>query len=588
MAAVLIASLLIGCDTSDSTTTPTADKVPVSLALCVSPSQQSASATTRQKVDVVQGQNTPVYRDIQNLKLIPYSADGNVLPFSMPDLERQGTNYYNYLTSTNPEVSIGTKVFFAFARAKYPDGTTPDESSFKFSNGSTVETIPVDQKLSDITFDLEPICDPADAKSKSKYDVAEKMAKYLTDIAKVSGFDNCGTLYADFTNSDPSDATKNGMPIAGSTANVKKWVELLYSEVSALPKENALKAPLQTAIGTIESHFEDGPYPANIGLPDGAAALQWVTQAPAEATSEESGTYPKFVVLKASDSGTPMSDHSRFTYPSELFYYTLSGVMTSKNSQASLFPSNSWTEVLNHYSDGDVVSTLTRSVAIENPLDYGACCLELTFKPETATLQDNSEANEQPVKNIDLAAHQFPLKGIMISGQYQQVYQPVDDTHLYSFVPTTASGTAEHIIYDKTIPDGIQLAADATGPITSGPVYSLVLQSRDEKPVDIVLEFENNSGDWFAGYQGGIIYPGTRFYLIGQAWPSTVGNDEDKKRRVFTQDHKTTLQLTIQSLKNAYNVIPELRTAAHSIKVAHVGVKSWTNTETQDHSIYNW
>lgn len=586
------------CATSDESqpVTPTDPEVPAQpkdgmiaadMAFCVSTAQGSNTGTTRMAVDVVQGQSTPVFRGIQDITLIPYNADNNVLPFTMPTMERKGATYYNYLSTTSPQLSIGTKHFFGFARAKYPDGTSDSSApAFMFTNGRTILTIPEEKNLADITFGLEPICANKDA---AGYNVAEAMANYLTNIARVSNFKTeASTLYSDFTNSDQTDATKNGSPIAGSTANVKKWVELLKGNVDKLPDTNPLKNPLTTAIGTIDSHFTGDAYPVNIGLPDGAAALQWIAQAPSGASTEEAGTYPKFVVLKASDSGTPMSDHARFTYPSELFYYTYSNVMTSQSSQAAHYPEKNWLEVLQSYTDGDVVSSLTRSVAIKQPLNYGTCCLVLTFKAASTTLLDNSEANGSLTKSINLTTNKFPLTGIMIGGQYQQVYQTEDDTHLYSFAPTTAAGATEHIIYDKTIPGEIKMEANDAGPVTSAPVYSLVLQTREEKPVDIVLEFENNSDDWFAGYQGGIIYPGTKFYLIGQAWPSTIDGDEDVKKRVFTQDHVTTLQLTIQSLKNAYNVIPELRTAAHAIKVANVGVKKWTETEEQNHSIYNW
>lgn len=567
------------------------------MAFCVSTAQGSNTGTTRMAVGVVQGQSTPVFRGIQDITLIPYNADNNVLPFTMPTMERKGATYYNYLSTTSPQLSIGTKTFFGFARAKYPDATTtPLTSEFKFTNGRTILNVPDDKQLSNITFDLEPICADNNANG---YSVAEAMAAYLTSIAKVEGFkdfgrdenitNSSGTLFAGFTNSDKTDATKNGSPIAGSTANVKKLVEALKEKVSTLSEP--LKTKLTNEIGTIEEHFTGDAYPANINLPDGAAALQWIAQAPADANETVAATYPKFVVLKSSVGGPPMSSHARFTYPSELFYYTYSGVKTSQSSQAALYPEKSWLDVLKSYNDGEVVSSLTRSVAIVEPLNYGACCLVLTFNPASTTLEDNSEANGSSTKKIDLTTNKFPLTGIMIGGQYQQVYQTVDATHLYSFMPTTATEATEHIIYDKTITEGIKLEASDAGPVTSAPVYSLVLQTRDEEAVDIVLEFENNSinqDDWFAGYQGGIIYPGTKFYLIGQARPNTSDGDEDKKKRVFTQDHVTTLQLTIQSLRNAYNTIPELLTAAHAIKVTNVGVKKWTETEEQNHSIYNW
>ena len=118
------------------------------------------------------------------------------------------------------------------------------------------------------------------------------------------------------------------------------------------------------------------------------------------------------------------------------------------------------------------------------------------------------------------------------------------------------------------------------------PNYTLVFQSRDERPVDIVLEFENNSDVDFMGL-GGIVYRGTKFYLVGQAWPQPT-RTEDEWHRVFTQDHKTTLLLSIQSLKNAYNVIPDLKTAQYAVKVANVAIRSWVDAGIKSSDLYNW
>ena len=118
------------------------------------------------------------------------------------------------------------------------------------------------------------------------------------------------------------------------------------------------------------------------------------------------------------------------------------------------------------------------------------------------------------------------------------------------------------------------------------PTYTIVFQSRDDKPVDIVLEFTNNSDVDFKGL-GGIVYKGTKFYLIGQAWPQST-RPEDEWHRVFTKDYKTFLNLNISSLKNAYNVIPDLKTAQYAVKVANVAVKSWVDAGIKEPDLYNW
>ena len=74
----------------------------------------------------------------------------------------------------------------------------------------------------------------------------------------------------------------------------------------------------------------------------------------------------------------------------------------------------------------------------------------------------------------------------------------------------------------------------------------------------VVLEFENRSGKKFMGHDV-IVYPGTKFYLIGEVNPSTAGNVSDEnKDRVFTQDFITTFMVKIESFENAYNVMPDL------------------------------
>ena len=58
---------------------------------------------------------------------------------------------------------------------------------------------------------------------------------------------------------------------------------------------------------------------------------------------------------------------------------------------------------------------------------------------------------------------------------------------------------------------------------------------------------------------------------------------------VFTKDYMTTLGIEIQSLENAYNIVPDLNTAKNVLKVVDIGVKKWAsrgNPET--HNVYNW
>jgi hypothetical protein len=225
--------------------------------------------------------------------------------------------------------------------------------------------------------------------------------------------------------------------------------------------------------------------------------------------------------------------------------------------------------------DGDdnpvypVVTSSTRSVAVEQALDYAVGCLDVSIKAVSNQLEDNDG------KIITLTDDMFTLTGIMLGGQYEQTYL---------FEPTVNTSAREMIIYDHEIPAGITL----TTSWSETPVYTLAFQSRDGKPVDIVLEFKNNGAE-FTGL-GGVVHHDTKFYLVGQIWPE---NDDPSKtddfyKRVFTKDYKSVVKLTIQSLKNAYNVIPELKTAAYSIKVDNVAITPWSDGGSQNHELYNW
>ena len=74
----------------------------------------------------------------------------------------------------------------------------------------------------------------------------------------------------------------------------------------------------------------------------------------------------------------------------------------------------------------------------------------------------------------------------------------------------------------------------------------------------VILELQNDSGQDFAG-ENGVIYKGTKFYLVGKITkPTYETTDDDYKKRVFTQDHTTTVGMKVGSLAHAYNVLPDL------------------------------
>ena len=583
MAALLVILAIVGCTSdSDSPSVPTDGKVAVELALCVSPSQQ---ATTRQPAssskDVTMLFGT--FPGIQNLKLIPFT----VTPVELESTPTAGSvtglsniSNYKYFTDNITELHIGTRGFLCYGRAIPLYGTNAPTATDYFQNGAIVATFPEDKKPSGIEFKLKPIVDANTNYSNAENSNAEKLANYLKSIILDEDVDLKWTVSEQFQNIRASfvNTTKdkfsepNDILIAGSEANVRakaQALKVLLNGLTALTTEEeesktAIISKIDDAAG---AYTTTASYPADINLPDGAAALKW--------------TGSGFDVVKESTTATPMSNHSRFAFPAELYFYTNSSIKTATTSKKNVYEEGGpWSTILESYTgtDNTVVASTTRSVAIVKELNYGVSCLMTNINAVATSLKDYEGTSINLMKEGNDV---FPLTGIMIGGQFPQ---------RFDFTPKDVKD--EQIIYDNQIPTGVTLKyfdpnSTETPKPAPTPVYTLVFQSKDEKPIDIVLEFQNNSDVDFAGYEGGIVYRGTKFYLIGQAWPF-VEEEGDIKHRVFTQDHKTELTLQIESLKNAYNVIPNLKTAQYSIKVTNVAVKQWSPQGSENRELYNW
>lgn len=131
----------------------------------------------------------------------------------------------------------------------------------------------------------------------------------------------------------------------------------------------------------------------------------------------------------------------------------------------------------------------------------------------------------------------------------------------------------QYTIYDKEL-SGINATTT-----DSKANNTLVLETRADENVNVLLELTNNTGKRFKG-KDGYVPAGAKFYLLGTLTPSNSTNyEKDKLDQVFKQDYVTTANFTIkqnvkdassnpnqnQGLGAAYNVIPDLRTPALSI-----------------------
>ena len=598
--------LLIGCQKQDEVLdSPTSDAVNyvlADLALSLPPS----SPGTRMDQGVTEGGTADGgFRGISTLSIIPFTTQGLVGPNDAPSYVEFSNPSPNYTKQVgNEQLRYYDKIYLKHGVASIlmygqsakttpvkpatPSYLSDDIFSKKFY-GSMLTTLdevrtslPNRMTVSpaSLGFELESIYNSTSIPTEG-----DNIARYLTNIANTpnwKGNESLNNLYLDFI-SEPSSGTYN--VLAGSAANVKAYVNDFYQRLQTLiendfaddqkeSERNIAEAIQQRIKGYDFTLFNvvsgedptDGNkvkvtslgscdnYPASLGLPDGAAVLQW---------GRIAGTSYGFVPQIKATPEAQISGIDRYAYPPELYYYDNSTIKTSNTEikQSDYANATSWSGLLARYDDGTAVTSNTKSVAIEHPLQYAVARFQANVKADAVTLKDHDDA--------DITAN-FPITGLIVSGQYPQNY---DFTPRYD----TKATDAEHYIYDSCL-GSTELSLT---PTPTSDFYTLVLQSRDEESVNVILELLN-TGDDFKGYEGGIVYKGTKFYLVGKIDLRNVNKDDeaydgldaDIKSRVFTKDHTTSLNMVVKSLAQAYNVMPNIQSDRLELSV-QVNLK-WT------------
>ena len=457
--------------------------------------------------EVVQANET--FRGIQNLYVIPFcTSEAN--PVTIDDFPLISVVKGS---ETNKVTRSDNEKFYYFARCSLREtanrvlvygqaasitGKTTDDQNGRLVTGVGETYI----KPTDIKFNLLSICEKEDASTDDIFKPARDLATYLTNIANTEGWstttdETLHQLYLDFIKANP-DGT--GL-LAGSAAYVKEHVKSLKSQLDG--RIDDLSKDIKTSIGDIDNvACLQNQYPSSLGLPDGVAALRWSGE----------GLGSQFSVRTTTTTLDNINNVSRYTYPAELWYYVNSAIKTStKEVGRTAYETENWTTVLSHYDKQDVTVD-TKSVAVNNPLQYGVARLHTRL---TAAVTD------------------CPLTAVIIGGQH---------TVGFDFLPKVPKSDVDaRFIYDKVV----------SGTETN----TLVLQSYDGEKVPVVLEFQNN-GSAFKG-RDGIVYPGTKFYLVAYLDPAGKGTGACAGR-VFTQDFTTTAQMTVSSKENAYTCIPDL------------------------------
>ena len=547
----------------------------------------AGGAGTRLGTDVVQGQDEPKFRGMTNIRLVPFiniaAAESSNVPLAgtdeieenallLSDIAATGglttgtENSYKIYNDINLKLNTNAFLFYGEALAK--DGGDA-------VNGALVPSYIaegwVDKALNTLHFDLKPIADAS--KNEDNEKSQEDMKTILNGIAGAEGWsettdESLKSLYESFISLT-----------AGSSNSIRATVQYLYNALqdpksgideSANTVKDAVIAKIEeyfTASGEVTEKtlafngdyagYETTGYPTNIGLPDGAVQVDFAENAFTYVTTDINYN------PSATETAMNVAALGSYVYPASLYYWTNTACRVANESKSAEYNGNTaWGELMETIygtTNGKVIAT-TRSVGLVNQINYAVGRFDLNVKFASGELADNGanwpatgvDDADRVTKNVSVPAEGITMTGVLVGGQKNVGW---DFAQL-------ASDDTEKTIFDcklGTEGNGVGVKAG-----TAVKVHTLALQTKKketsgEEKANFALEFVNNTGEDFVGHDG-IVPAGGKFYLVGQLTTNANGDGETVSDYIFEQDHTTIANVTINSLKSAYNCIPDLRT----------------------------
>lgn len=544
---------------NDSTTNPGETKaVKTQFALNI---PRANGGTRMSDVNTQANKNFLGMQDIRmySFNAVPAAGSTSTATFTLANIKSGISETASSKIYSDVSVPVGTTHFLFYAHA--PQGTTDAK---KFELGVLNLTNPETDATAtnDISATLATV---------KKNDTASPKALLgiLNGVAGVEGWATAtdGTelnkLYTKYTSAK-----------AGSANSIRLTLQSLYNNLGGIVTgANVAHQTIAKAIRTkIAESFTattatDGyvtlaykatgdvsKYPNNINLPDGAVQLSF------DATN-------KFTYAATSSlTGIENLDASKVCFPASIYYFQSSNLAaTAKELETNQWPTTTtnwtaatapWLKDASNLADGWTASVqpTTRSIAMRQNINYGVANLATTVKCGAASLPDNdkftvTDPSEFP-GTVAVPTEGFTVTGLLIGGQPTKVgfdFQPASDDAF------------DYTIYDNNLTNIV-----AKNGAASTPNYTIVLPNdkgrgvADQSKVNVAIELTNNSGVAFRGADG-IIPAGGKFYLVGQLDPKSKTVENVTNPAVFMSDYKTTMNLNITSLKNAYNTIPDLR-----------------------------
>lgn len=524
------------------------------------------------RMTVGQAQEENVFQGIKDIRLYQYQTASISTPV-------KGTDQSIALTSGISDINTGGGA-----------------NGFNYQNsGNTLNTkvynnVNVATNVNHFLFYGETMVDGNEGMTDATWAAADGLAN-TTKFSPVSiytkngtGFDAAMTDVLDVLNTMYTELGQSALPASvkdlqkdfqklttASSVSICKFVEDIYNNIdkqfagleatdAGYDAINALMTHIKTTFNVTGANpgektlewITDPNFPTAWGLPAGAVGLTF-----------ESGQF------KVADSkiGNPVTGdmvtaYKSFVFPASLFYYvnTASGVRNASYFDVTGAVTNAtastWANVTANFTNGAVAPT-TRSIILWDQVQYGVARLETTVQFKNATILDSKN------NNVEVDTENFYVTGVLVGNQRQVDWEfKQNETAtaytIYDGKMTSTTATTPSLMYvTKTAPS----AANHTL-VYESKVYNVPTDAGAS--VNVAIEMVNNSGKDFYGAGEQVIPAGGTFYLVAKLDPSASGvinPDETKIKSVFKQDYVTIAKLTISSLANAYNVIPDLTTA---------------------------
>ena len=525
-------------DVFDGGSSLPADAVKTQFAINV-PAGSPGRVQGRMSDKVTQANNPVQFRGMSSIQLIPFSGitlQGDSVPGTITfahnaiALEAIGAGDTDMQTA-------GTDNYKVYTDIAIPTNT----NAFLFYGEVVMSGLTVGQPVSGLTFSLRSILGGQSVTTQENQLLGILTA--LTDISQWRGAADGGLknlynafitlkagsansirlavqdLYNSVMDSRLTDVTISPeVPLPGGGGNTGSLKELIAATITQYFTAG-VSAPYELTYKTINT------YPQDLGLPDGAVQVAFNTGTWSYTTNVDyDGSNPGTMNVAALDD---------YVFPASLYYRANTNIGTKDQTGMS---GSSWDDIVDDYTGTEVIAT-TRSVVLKDQIQYAVGRFDVNARFTNAPLLDAKGAT------IAIPSGGFTLTGVLIGGQ-----KNVD----FAFAP---QGDDELTIYDAAVGTN----NDGFGVTTTAQVVNrtLVLQTAGsttpgEESVNFALEFVNNSPNAFEGVDG-IVPVGGKFYLVGRLTNTAAHHN------VFFQDHNTIATVTINSLKNAYNCVPDLR-----------------------------